>query len=103
MGAASTTGTGQGAVDRNSPPSIKNDRLLGPFGPRILLAGQATMSGGEVTVNHEELETEDVIRIPISNSAYPVFLYSFNNSFFVVKSLEVGSSFSFYWIIVALN
>jgi len=103
MGATSTTGTGTGAVDRNSPPSIKNDRLIGPFGPRILAAGVGTMSGGEVTVNHGELETLDVIRVAVSNSAYPVWMHAYADEYFVVKSLETASTFSFYWFIIALN
>jgi hypothetical protein len=106
MTAASVTGIGQGASNKESPPNVKFSNLTGPFGPRILMSGVATMSGGEVTITHPELpdwDSDKVIRFAVSNSAYSVFVESFNSTIFVVRSLEEESSFSFYWMIVSVG
>lgn len=102
MAASSVTGTGHGAAEKNSPPSVKYERLTGPFGPRILMAGKATMSGGEVTVTHPFLDSnlETVARTAISHSAYSVWVSAYNDTSITVNSLETGSTFAFVWTIL---
>ncbi len=105
MGASSVTGSGQGAADKNSPPKVKYERLIGPFGPRILMAGQGMMEqdvGGEVTITHPTLNSdlETVSRVAISNSAEPVWVQGYNDTSFTVKSLETDARFGFVWMII---
>lgn len=101
MGASSVTGSGQGAADKNSPTKIKYDRLVGPFGTRILMSGSAFITGGEVIVEHPFLnaELENVARLAISNSAFPVWVSSYNDNLFTVNSQET-SRFNFVWMII---
>jgi hypothetical protein len=101
MVATSASGTGPGSADKETPPSIALNRLTGA---KIIHSGYDTMTGGEVIVNHSAIENwqqDNTLRFVVSCSAYPVFLFSFNSSSFTVKSLETGSSFTFYWFIVS--
>lgn len=103
MVATSASGTGPGSADKETPPSIALDRLAGA---KIIHAGLATMNGGEVTITHSAIENwqqDNTLRFAVSCSAYPVFIFAFNSSSFIVKSLETGSSFTFYWFIISLS
>lgn len=56
MAASSVTGTGNGSADNTAPPKIKNQRLLGPFGPRVLICGRDRLTDGTCTVTHAALD-----------------------------------------------
>jgi hypothetical protein len=102
MVATSASGIGPGSADKETPPSIDINRLNGA---KIIHAGLANMTGGEVTITHSNLESwgqDTTLRFAVSCSAYPVFVFAFNSSSFIVKSLETGSSFTFYWFIISL-